>query len=155
MRDEISTETRELWDATVDGFLDSHEFKKKGTKMPDVHVENASKLMNMTLHRPRVRHTDITDLDLSLAEATVGRVTRMGKEVDKTANNKGSSVFKYIKKRVPTPFTDASRKKAAFDIILDQASRSKKLKPVDISPTPEKHLGGLRERKWRDSSAVF
>lgn len=155
LREEISTETRELWDATVDGFLESHEFRKAGTKMPDKKVENASKLMNMTLHRPKVNHTEITDLDLSLAESTVRRVTALGGEVDAVAVDTTKVTFDFLKSKVTSPFSDAVKKKTAFEIILEKSKTSAKLKPEDIAPTPQEHLGGLRNRKWRSTSPVF
>lgn len=155
LREEISNETRELWDATVDGFLESNEFRKEGKKMPNKRVANASKLMNMTLHRPMVNHTEITDLDLSLAESTVNRVSKLGDEVDSFADDTAKVTFDFLQSKVTTPFTAREKKKAAFNIILEKAKTSSKLKPVDISPTAEKHLGGLRNRKWRKSRPVF
>lgn len=155
LRDEISTETRELWDATVDGFLESYEMKKAKKRFPDVHVANASKLMNMTLHQPNVNYTKITGLDLSLAESTVKRVTALGNEADKLSRKKSVSNWLYIFKNVPTTFNPVTTKKAAFKIILDVAKKSVNLKPEDKKPTVKKHLTGLRNRKWRSNSPVW
>jgi len=155
LRDEVTTETRELWDATVDGFLESEEKKKAKKRYPDVHVANASKLMNMTLHRPNANYTKISDLDLSLAESTVKRVTALGDEVDKLSRNKSPMVFLYIFTKVPPTFNAVTKKKAAFQILLDVAKNSTKLKPEDKKPTVKKHLAGLRNRKWRSNSAVW
>ena len=155
LRDEISTETRELWDATVDGFLESDEMKKAKKRSPDVHVANASKLMNMTLHRPNANYTRISDLDLSLAESTVKRVTALGGEADKLSRDKSLLNWRYIFTKVPSTFNPVTKKKAAFEIILDVARTSTKLKSEDKKPTVKKHLAGLRNRKWRSNSAVW
>lgn len=155
LRDEVSTETRELWDATVDGFLESDEMKKANKRYPDVHVANASKLMNMTLHQPNANYTRITDLDLSLAESTVKRVTALGDEADKLSRTKSFFGCWYIFSKVPTTFNAVTKKKAAFDIILDVAKSSTHLKPVDKKPTVTKHLTGLRNRRWRNNAAVW
>ncbi len=159
LRYAISSEARELWDASVDGFLALYKYKRKKTEyLKSLTLRNLSKLLNMTLHRPGVKHSRIYNLDLSLAESTVKRMSNFHGEMSEFSESTDKSDTKLIKKKAPKGFKNTKKEdqeKFAFKTILNFAGNSSELKPADLLPTKEKHLGGLRNRVWGDGRSVW
>ena len=137
VRKKVMNKLRLLWSGAADLFLDAVRSKRGQSTRKN--KKTLSRLLNMTYHNKSWKQwdPDLTDVDLSLAEATVNRIKTFTGSLTRVMKASARNVYEYV----VTKLADATGsgatqvENAGTDIVADKGEDSAELKPEDKQPS--------------------